>query len=152
MRSYLRTFLTREAASQFVKVGIVGVGNTVVSFALFNLFFTLAGWSWFWAVAAAFAITTFLSYLVNRRWSFRLTDGRVSGQETLRFYLVNIAAWAATEAIGFGADRLFGPLDAVSGNLTYLAASVIILVPKFASYRDLVFGGALRATDVSQSR
>ena len=44
MKQYVESFLNRESLDQFVKVGVVGVVNTVVSFALFNLF--LIGFDW----------------------------------------------------------------------------------------------------------
>lgn len=145
MKRYLQSFMTGEALGQFVKVGIVGLFNTALSFGLFNLFLVVIGWEWFWAVAGAFAIATFVSYLLNRRWTFQLDDGRVSARETASFYLINIVAWAATEATLWIADVFWGPLNAVQANVAYLAASVLILVPKFASYRDVVFGKAIRA-------
>jgi len=143
MRRYLATFATRKSFVQFVKVGIIGVANTVVSFTLFNLFLWLGMWSVF-AVSAAFALTTFMSYLLNRVWTFELRDGKVSGRETLHFYLVNLAAWAATAGTMWVAETWFGPLSKLAANGVYLAVSVVILLPKFASYRDVVFGKALR--------
>jgi hypothetical protein len=41
------------------------------------------------------------------------------------------------------AETLFGPLSRVAANAVYLGVSLLILLPKFASYRDLVFGAAL---------
>jgi len=38
VKKYLRTFANRESLNQAIKVGIVGVFNTVVSFSLFNVF------------------------------------------------------------------------------------------------------------------
>ena len=34
--------------------------------------------------------------------------------------------------------------SAVAANVVYLLTSVVIVVPKFASYRDIVFGKAIR--------
>ncbi|HHC09298.1 MAG TPA: GtrA family protein [Actinobacteria bacterium] len=144
MKGYVASFLDRASLVRLVKVGIVGVGNTVVSFGLFNLFLRLGMWS-VAAVSLAFAVTTFLSYLVNRAWTFELRDGRVSGRETLHFYLVNLAAWAATAGTMWLAERILGPLTTLAANGVYLAVSGVILLPKFASYRDLVFGEALAA-------
>ena len=82
LSSYVESFLNRESFRQFVKVGVVGVVNTVVSFALFNLFLIGFDWASVASVSVAFAITTFLSYLLNRRWTFELRDGKLSGRET----------------------------------------------------------------------
>ncbi len=141
MKQYLESFLNRESLDQFVKVGVVGVINTLVSFALLNLFLR-----WFGSVLStslAFAITTFVSYLLNRMWTFELRDGKVSGRETVQFYMVNAAAWAGTVGAVWLAETLFGPLSRLAVNGVYLFATIVILLPKFASYRDIVFGKAL---------
>ena len=141
MKRYLESFLNRKSLDQFMKVGAVGVVNTIVSFALLNLFLI-----WFGSVASAslaFALTTFLSYVLNRMWTFELRDGRVSGRETFQFYLVNGAAWAGTVGTMWIAETLFGPLSKLATNAVYLAVTLVILLPKFASYRDIVFGKAL---------
>lgn len=143
MKTYLESFLNRKSLDQFIKVGVVGMVNTVVSFALFNLFLIGFDWSSVLSVSVAFAITTFLSYLLNRMWTFELRDGKVSGRETFHFYLVNGAAWAATAGMMWFAETVFGPLSDLAANGVYLFASVVILLPKFATYRDIVFGKAL---------
>lgn len=143
MKTYLESFLNRKSLDQFIKVGAVGMVNTVVSFALFNLFLIGFDWPSVLSVSVAFAITTFLSYLLNRMWTFQLRDGGVSGRETFHFYLVNGAAWAGTAGMMWFAETVFGPLSDLAANGVYLFASVVILLPKFASYRDIVFGKAL---------
>ena len=148
MRRYLASFVTKEAFRQFVKVGLVGVANTVVSFALFNLFLWMGWWS-VAAVSVAFAITTFMSYLLNRVWAFEIKDGKVSSSETVRFYLINVAAWAGTAGTMWLAEALIGPLSTVAANVVYLITSIVILVPKFASYRDIVFGKAIEEQENS---
>ncbi len=148
MRRYLASFMTKEAFRQFVKVGLVGVANTIVSFALFNLFLWMGWWS-VAAVSAAFAITTFMSYLLNRVWAFEIKDGKVSSSETVRFYLINVAAWAGTAGTMWLAEALIGPLSTVAANVVYLITSIVILIPKFASYRDIVFGNAIEEQENS---
>ena len=143
MRDYFASFMTKQAFNQFVKVGLVGIANTVVSFALFNVFLLMGWWSVI-AVTAAFAVTTFLSYLLNRTWTFEIKNGKVSGRETANFYLVNLAAWAATAGTMWIGETWFGPLSKVAANMVYLTTSILILLPKFASYRDIVFGKAIR--------
>jgi putative flippase GtrA len=141
VKQYVASFLNRKSLDQFFKVGVVGVVNTVVSFALLNLFLI-----WFgsvWSASLAFAITTFLSYLLNRTWTFELRDGKVSGRETVQFYIVNGAAWAATVGMMALAETFFGPLSKLAANAVFLLAAIVILLPKFASYRDIVFGRAL---------
>ena len=146
MRNYLASFMTKETLEQFMKVGLIGIANTIVSFLLFNVFLWLGWWSVV-AVSAAFAATTFMSYLLNRAWTFEIKDGKVSGRETANFYLVNLAAWAGTAGTMWIAEAMFGPLSKIAANAVYLATSIVILLPKFASYRDIVFGKAIREQD-----
>lgn len=143
MKKYLRTFANRESFTQVIKVGIVGVFNTVVSFALFNVFL-LMGWPWFWSITVSFTATTFMSYLLNRRWTFALKDGKVSGRETASFFGVNIVAYFASVGIIWLADTLLGPLSTLGYNLALLFAAGLLILPKLAGYRDLVFGRALK--------
>ncbi len=150
MRNYLASFMTKEAFEQFLKVGFVGVANTIVSFLLFNVLLWMGWWSVI-AVSAAFAATTFMSYLLNRAWTFEIRDGAVSGRETANFYLVNLAAWGGTAGAMWVAEALFGPLSTIGANAVYLVTSIVILIPKFASYRDLVFGKAIRKKESSDA-
>ena len=143
MKEYLKTFANRESLVQAVKVATVGVFNTVATFIIFNAV-RFAGASWFVAITVAFTITTFLSYLMNRRWTFSLVDGHVSGRETAAFFGVNIVAYLASVAMIWLADELFGPLTQVGENVALLVAAAILILPKLASYRDLVFGRAFR--------
>jgi putative flippase GtrA len=119
----------------------------VVSIALFNVFL-VSGLSWFVSVSTAFVLTTFMSYVVNRRWTFDLTDGRVSTSETASFFAVNGFAYVATIGIMWLAETLFGPLDTLGYNAALVGAAGILILPKLAGYRDVVFSRALheRAT------
>ena len=145
MISYLKSFLTREAGRQFGKLALIGFVNTAVYFAALNLLRSLEV-PLFWRVTISFAVATLVSYLLNRRWTFRLEGGMGPLRETLSFFAVNVVAWGATVALVLGADALFGPLTRLDENLVNLGAGVLILLPKLASYRDLVFRRSLRAT------
>lgn len=150
MKRYLASFMTKGALEQLVKVGLVGIANTIVSFGLFNIFLWMGWWS-VAAVSVAFALTTFMSYSLNRFWAFEIKDGKVSGSETIRFYLVNLAAWAGTAGAMWLAEVMFGPLSKIAANVVYLVTSIVILLPKFASYRDVVFGKAIKEQQSSRS-
>ena len=161
MRSYIRSLFTRNAINQLVRVGIVGVANTIVSFTLFNLLLGLLGgtktvdegfnWEQFWAIAISFLIATYVSYLLNRRWTFQLDEPGEMRRETVHFVGINIAAWAVTQGIVGGADWLWGPLTRPQQNLFYLLASGLIILPKFAGYRDIVFRKAIDAQEAGQA-
>jgi len=142
VKKYLKTFANKESMNQAVKVGIVGVFNTFVSFSLFNVFRSM-GVSPQWALALSFALTTFMSYLINRRWTFSLKDGRVSGRETASFFGVNVVAYGVSAGIMAIAQIWFGPLTRLGENFVLIIAAGLLILPKLAGYRDIVFGRAL---------
>ncbi len=143
MKNYLRTFATKEAVRQFASVGLIGVFNTFVDFGVFNLLRAVSV-PRNWAIVLAFSTATFISYLLNRRFTFGIRTGGVSVRETINFYVVNLLALLVTLAVVELADVFFGPLDIVGENVAKVAAVVVVLVPKFAGYRDIVFRRALR--------
>jgi putative flippase GtrA len=159
VRTYFKTLVTPTALRQLIKVALVGVVNTIVSFTLFNIFLTVLGgtktvdegfnWEQFWSILLAFMLATFLCYALNRRWTFQLNEAGNARRETVHFFAINIVAWALTQIIVGGADWLWGPLTRTEQNVAYLAASGMIIVPKFAGYRDIVFRKALDAKEAA---
>ncbi len=143
MNSYLKTFLTWETVGQFAKLAIIGAINTIAYFSLINLFRTL-DITLFTRTTIAFAIATLISYFLNRRWTFQIRHGWASWRETVKFFMVNVGAWAITASIVLVADRNWGPLTRLEENVANVFAAGLILLPKFASYRDVVFRSALR--------
>ena len=142
MKQYVKTFANRKSVGQVIKVGLVGVFNTIVSFSLFNVF-RIVGVSDQLSLAIAFGLTTFVSYVINRRWTFALKDGKVSSRETVTFFAVNIVAYASSAAILEVSKIWFGPLTRIQENLALIAAAALLILPKLAGYRDIVFGSAL---------
>ena len=143
MKNYLRSFMNRESATQITKVAIIGLVNTVVDFAVFNVL-RVVSVPLYVAVTIALVVATFVSYTLNRRYTFKLRDGHVSMREAVQFYLVNLVALAVTLGVVRVAEEMFGPLDRLGENIAKIAAVGIILLPKFAAYRDVVFGRALK--------
>jgi len=161
LRSYIRSLLTPQALSQLIKVGLVGVVNTVVSFSLFNVFLNLLGgtkavaggfnWEQFWSIALSFLIATWVSYRLNRRWTFQLNEKGDTRRESIHFVAINVAAWAVTQGVVGGADWLWGPLTRFEQNMLYLMASALIILPNFAGYRDVVFRRAIDADEAEEA-
>lgn len=146
MNEYLKTFQNRETVTQFVKVGLVGVVNTIATFTIFNLGRS-ADLSITVSLMIAFAVATVMSYFLNRRWSFQLNDSGENLSESWKFFAINGVAWAITESLMRVVQAWFGPLTRFGENFALLAISGVILLPKFASYRDGVFGRALTSDD-----
>ena len=56
---------------QFVKFGIVGVSNTLLTFAVYTVLLKVFGVWYLAASAIGFAVGAVNGFLLNRRWTFR---------------------------------------------------------------------------------
>lgn len=143
MINYLRSFLTRETFGQFGKMVGIGVFNTFVDFGLLNIFFSVFGWGELSSVTVAFVIASLSAYVLNRRFTFGL-EATVRVKETVGFLVVNGIALGITDLLVWAASTRLGGLTQLELNLVKLITTAIILIPKFAGYRDLVFKSAMR--------
>lgn len=142
MRNYVKTLMHREALTQMVKLGFIGGFNTVVTLGL-SLLFRKLGMLDELAVTFGWIIGTLLSYFMNRRWTFSLDTGSANVRETSHFFGVNLLAGALTVGFVWLAGRLRGDLSDVEFLGAQILASAIIVIPKFAAYRDVVFRRSL---------
>lgn len=144
MINYLRSFLTREAGSQFMKMTGIGLFNTFVDFGLLNVFFSVLEWDELTSVTVAFVIATLSAYVLNRRFTFGLA-ATVRLKETIGFLAVNAVALGITDLLVWVASVRLDGLTQLELNVVKLVTTAIILLPKFAGYRDLVFKSAMDA-------
>lgn len=141
MRNYLKSLVHPEAMVQMVKLGFIGGFNTVVSLGLSLLFRRAMADEL--AVALAWIVGTLLSYFMNRRWTFSLATAGANVRETSHFFVVNIVAGTLTVGFVWIAGLVFGELSDVQFLGAQIVASIIIVIPKFAAYRDVVFKRSL---------
>ena len=118
--------LNAPAIVQFVKFGIVGVSNTLLSFAVYTLLLKAFG---VWYVAASgigFTVGAVNGFLLNRRWTFR---GHVGDALTpVRWFVVQGCGLGLNLSLvylfvdGFGMDKLIGqvPATAIVTVVTFL--------------------------------
>ncbi|MBT8216382.1 MAG: GtrA family protein [Acidimicrobiia bacterium] len=142
MRNYLKTLVHPEAMVQMMKLGFIGGFNTFVSLGL-SLLFRRAGMADEPAVALAWIIGTLLSYFMNRRWTFSLATAGANVRETSHFFVVNVVAGTLTVGFVWLAGAVLGELSDVQFLGAQIVASIIIVIPKFAAYRDVVFKRSL---------
>lgn len=146
MTAYIRSFINRESAGQLIKLAVIGVANTVVHFTVLNVFLVLEIGGLIFRASIAFTVATAVSYVLNRRWTFQIKHDEGMLRETVPFFGINLIALAITIGIVALADGIWGPLDALGENAANLVAGFVILLPKLAGYRDLVFRRSLAAT------
>ena len=153
MKNYLKSFANSESMVQVIKVGLIGVLNTVVSLILLKLLLLAFGGEEgrsagldpdvILPTTIAFALTTLMSYVLNRRWTFQLDQSTGGSSETAKFFAINGVALVVTNLVVSGANSIWGPLSDLGLQVAYVAAAILIILPKFAGYRDVVFRKAI---------
>jgi putative flippase GtrA len=98
--------------AQFVKFGIVGVSNTLLTFAVYTLLLKVFGVWYLAASAIGFVVGAVNGFLLNRRWTF---SGHVGDALTpVRWTVVQGCGLGINEGLlfvfvsGAGVDKLLG--------------------------------------------
>jgi putative flippase GtrA len=134
--SRVRTLLARVAhpvAVQFVKFGIVGVSNTLLTFAVYTLLLKVFDVWYLAASAIGFIVGTTNSFLLNRRWTFSEHVGDS----------LTPVRWAIVQGAGLGLNLGLLALFVGGAGLDELAgqafATVIVTVSTFFVNRAWTF-------------
>lgn len=118
-------------ARQFVRFLVVGVGNTLISFASYRLLLAIAV-PYAAAAPLAFGVGAVNGYIFNRRWTFSARD---SARARALYVAIQAAGAASTTLLVLLYVRVAG-LDKV---LAYLAAIAPVTVSTFAANRLWTF-------------
>ena len=95
--------LSLPLLAQFVKFGIVGASNTLLSFLIYTLLLKVFGVWYLAAAAIGFLIGAVNSFLLNRSWTFR---GHVGDAFTpVRWGVVQCCGLALNEGLLFQIGR-----------------------------------------------
>jgi putative flippase GtrA len=120
---------------QFVKFGIVGVSNTLLTFAIYGLLLKVFGVWYLAASAIGFVAGATNGFLLNRRWTFR---GHVGDALTpVRWAIVQGCGLAVNEGLLYlfvhdaGLDKL----------LAQVFATAVVTVSTFFANRAWTFRG-----------
>jgi putative flippase GtrA len=114
--------LDAPVVRQFVKYGIVGASNTVITFAIYSLAVVL-GLQYLVALIVGYLAGSLNSYVFNRRWTFDASH-RSHGTVGSRFAIVQAVAIGANLALLYLFVHQFG--------FHKIAAQAILTVPVLA--------------------
>ena len=125
--------LNAPVVVQFVKFGIVGVSNTLLTFVVYTLLLKAFGVWYLGASAIGFAVGATNGFLLNRRWTFRDHVG-----DTL-----TPVRWAVVQGCGLGINEGLLYLLVHDGRLDKLLAqalaTVVVTVSTFFANRAWTF-------------
>jgi putative flippase GtrA len=118
---------------QFVKFGIVGVANTLLTFAVYTLLLKVFGVWYLAASAIGFVVGTINSFLLNRRWTFR---GHVADALTP-------VRWTVVQCCGLGINEgllyVFAHEAQLDKLLAQAFATAVVTVSTFLANRAWTF-------------
>jgi putative flippase GtrA len=118
---------------QFVKFGIVGVANTLLTFAVYTLLLKVFGVWYLAASAIGFIVGTINSFLLNRRWTFREHVGDA----------LTPVRWTVVQCCGLGVNEgllyVFVHEAQVDKLLAQAFATAVVTVSTFFANRAWTF-------------
>jgi putative flippase GtrA len=121
---------------QFVKFGIVGVSNTLLTFIVYTLLLKVFGVWYLLASAIGFVVGATNGFLLNRRWTFAGHEG--DSLTPLR--------WATVQGCGLGVNEgllfLFVHDAKIDKLLAQALATVVVTVTTFFANRAWTFRSA----------
>jgi putative flippase GtrA len=132
----------RPLLAQFVKFGIVGISNTLLTFAVYTLLLKVFGVWYLAASAIGFVAGAVNGFMWNRRWTFREHVG--DALTPVRWFVVQGCGLALNLGLvyafvdGAGLDKLLGQA----------CATAIVTVVTFFVNRAWTFRMHPRAVDV----
>jgi putative flippase GtrA len=126
-----RPFRRRESVRQFRRFVVVGVANTVLSFAAYRLLLAI-GTPYVLAAAIAFSIGAVNGFVFNRRWTFGAPP---SARARLRYVAIQVLGVCATSVLVLFSVRVAG----TGKPFAYLAAIPPVTVCMFLANRIWTF-------------
>lgn len=134
-------------AAQFLRFAVVGVANTGIDFAVFNVLIRIFGVTKGEAIIpikfAAFLAANINSYLLNKKWTFK-DNTKGEGARKFSLYLtVSVVGALLNLSTVYLITTFIDPLFSLSpqlwANVANLVATGISLVWNFLGYKIIVF-------------
>jgi putative flippase GtrA len=129
----------RNIAPEALAFGLIGIGNALLYFAIFNLTMTMGAVK---ATVVATAVTTTLAYVAHRYWTYRSRPKSTVRREYMLFVGFNIAGMFIQSGVialgkyGFGLNET---RDRLWFNVATAAGIGLATMFRFWAYRTLVF-------------
>jgi putative flippase GtrA len=125
--------LSAPVLVQFVKFGVVGVSNTLLTFAVYTVLLKVFGVWYLVASAIGFAVGATNGFLLNRRWTFREHVG--DSLTPVRWTIVQGCGLAVNEGLLY----VFVHDASLDKLLAQAFATAVVTVTTFAANRAWTF-------------
>ncbi|HYN97991.1 MAG TPA: GtrA family protein [Pilimelia sp.] len=129
-------------APEALAFGAIGLGNALLYFVIFNVTMGIGAVK---ATVIATVITTTLSYLANRHWTYRHRPKTALRREYTLFFAFNLAGMIIQAGIVGAAKyglKLSEDTDRIELNLATVLGMGLATAFRFWSYRTMVFAPA----------
>jgi putative flippase GtrA len=136
----------RALAPEALRFGSIGLANTVLYFVIFNVTMGIGAVK---ATVIATVVTTTLSYLANRHWTYKHRPKNALRREYTLFFAFNLAGmFIQSGVVGLGKYGLGlnEETDRLAFNLATCVGIGLATAFRFWSYRTMVFKAAGAAT------
>lgn len=134
----------RQLIHEGAKFGIVGIAGVFLNDGIANALYFLGPLK---ALTVAVIVTTIISYVANRYWSFRHRERTTVRRETVMFFLLNgvglLIQWAAVGLTYYGLNQT----DRFSYNIALNVGIVLGTLFRFWSYRKWVWAAPAPAPE-----
>jgi putative flippase GtrA len=120
----------REGIRQFIKFGIVGVGNTLVDFLVYFLLTRYFDFYYLVANAVSFIMAATLSFTLNKFWTFRDRRRHVIKGQYAKFIVVSTIGAILAEGTLFIFVHFFGVHDLLA---KLLVVTIVVFWNFFAN-------------------
>jgi putative flippase GtrA len=118
---------------QFVKFGIVGISNTLLTFVVYTLLLKVFGVWYLAASAIGFSVGAVNGFLLNRRWTFREHVG--DAFTPVRWTIVQCTGLGINEGLLF----LFVHDASIDKLLAQALATAVVTITTFSANRAWTF-------------
>jgi len=139
----------RALAPEALRFGTVGLANTVLYFVIFNVTMGIGAVK---ATVIATVVTTTLSYLANRHWTYRHRPKTALRREYTLFFAFNLAGMliqSGVVGVGKYGLGLSEDTDRIAFNLATVIGITLATAFRFWAYRTMVFKPAGAAAEVA---
>lgn len=152
IETILALFLSEKIAKtsvQLCKCGIVGVSNTLINLAVFNLLIYITKINtgsiikFFTGIAFCFAVTN--SFIWNKKWTFRnkAVDTAALKKQIVAFLFISLGGLALSmytaELVVVKIGSQFGISNTIWSNIGNISAMIITILWNFTGYKLIVF-------------